>query len=269
MSYTPTPQYSIPSSSFPPSSTSTPPPPPPKPQAPQHGRSGSTNLAYTAPPPPPPRPSNPDAYGDVAGRPYTPGVATSAGATEDQQQGHPLSNQYQLPPFLNTLSTPDLHYLLQNPTLLDALLHAPTTSPSTISQHSTPSLLAALHTNTQLAHTLLPLLHHLQQLRAATTRHLLQVRALEQAWKLKQHELEEKLEPLGPRTLHARLNKEIAEGEAGCVAIEESFLEGGGAEASEREVGEWIRRVREGRELWWRRTCRRERWDEGRVGGWR
>jgi len=65
------------------------------------------------------------------------------------------------------------------------------------------------------------------------------------------------------------LNKEIAEGEAGCVAIEESFLEGGGAEASEREVGEWIRRVREGRELWWRRTCRRERWDEGRVGGWR
>jgi len=69
--------------------------------------------------------------------------------------------------------------------------------------------------------------------------------------------------------LHARLGAAIAEQEAVCLGVEESFIEGDGAIATDREVEAWIRRVREGRRLVWLRRERRARWDEGRVGGWR
>lgn len=57
--------------------------------------------------------------------------------------------------------------------------------------------------------------------------------------------------------------------------MEESFLEGGGGNGGdgevvgEREVGEWVKRYREARVLFYLRQERKERWDEGRVGGWR
>lgn len=59
-----------------------------------------------------------------------------------------------------------------------------------------------------------------------------------------------------------------------CRGLEESFLEGegsGGSDtvASEREVAEFVRRLREGRKVAYIRAERKERWDEGRVGGWR
>jgi hypothetical protein len=54
--------------------------------------------------------------------------------------------------------------------------------------------------------------------------------------------------------------------------LEESFLDGeadDGAQASEREVAEFVRRLRESRKVAYLRTERKERWDAGRVGGWR
>lgn len=76
------------------------------------------------------------------------------------------------------------------------------------------------------------------------------------------------LEPWSPKALYARLGGKVGEVEGVVRAVEGSFLEGGG-EVSEREVGEWVRRVREGnRRLEGLREGRR-RWDEGRVGGWR
>ena len=53
-----------------------------------------------------------------------------------------------------------------------------------------------------------------------------------------------------------------------CQALEESFLEGDG-KAGDRDVSEFLKRYREGRKLVWVRKERKERWDEGRVGGWR
>lgn len=50
--------------------------------------------------------------------------------------------------------------------------------------------------------------------------------------------------------------------------MEESWLEEGGL-AGEREVGEFVRRVREARRVGFLRGERKGRWDEGRVGGWR
>lgn len=49
----------------------------------------------------------------------------------------------------------------------------------------------------------------------------------------------------------------------------ESATEGAGGRGEEREVGEMVRRFREGRVRVARRREGRERWDEGRVGGWR
>lgn len=77
------------------------------------------------------------------------------------------------------------------------------------------------------------------------------------------------------------------ESEEWTAVLEESFLDvidgggtggagagaggagGGGMKAGEREVGEFLRRYREGRRGVGRRREERARWDEGRVGGWR
>ena len=60
------------------------------------------------------------------------------------------------------------------------------------------------------------------------------------------------------------------EGEEVAGGVEESWLEEGREEVvGEREVGEFLRGWREGRGRVWRRREMRERWDEGRVGGWR
>jgi hypothetical protein len=53
-----------------------------------------------------------------------------------------------------------------------------------------------------------------------------------------------------------------------CRALEESFLEGDGATANEREALEWVRRYREAKKIYYSRQERKERWDEGRIGGW-
>ena len=98
------------------------------------------------------------------------------------------------------------------------------------------------------------------------------------------------LSPWQPRAMYQRLVASIAEQEALLRAIHESFLDGDGAgrggsngdedgygggsrsgsgKASDREVAEWIRRVREGTTTLERRRELKNRWDEGRVSGFR
>lgn len=78
--------------------------------------------------------------------------------------------------------------------------------------------------------------------------------------------------------MYGRLVSGIAEQEALVRAVEESFLEEGGVQeyshnaagmASEREAGDWVKRIREGTAVLERRKESRARWDEGSVGGWR
>ena len=80
--------------------------------------------------------------------------------------------------------------------------------------------------------------------------------------------MDDALAPFSPKALYLRLGSAVAEAEGVCEALEESFLEGEGR-AGEREVGEFLKRWREGRKGGWLRRERKERWDEGRVGGWR
>lgn len=68
--------------------------------------------------------------------------------------------------------------------------------------------------------------------------------------------------------LYQRLSASVQEQEALVRGIEESWLEEGGV-ATDREVGEFLRRVKEGKKAAFLRRERKGRWDEGRVGGWR
>jgi hypothetical protein len=78
------------------------------------------------------------------------------------------------------------------------------------------------------------------------------------------------LAPWSPKALYQRLSASISEQEAVCRAVEESFLEEEHhGRATEKEVADWVRRVRaEAAKLAARREAK-ARWDEGRVGGWR
>lgn len=87
------------------------------------------------------------------------------------------------------------------------------------------------------------------------------------------------LAPWGPRAMYQRLMAGISEQESMLTAVQESFLEGGssgheydngvGTKASEKEVTDWVKRIREGATVLEKRREMRARWDEGRVGGWR
>ena len=97
---------------------------------------------------------------------------------------------------------------------------------------------------------------------------MMQHTSLQTQWRRKQGEMDAALEPWAPRAMYQRLGGSIVEQEALVRAVGESFFEGGGL-AEEREVNEWVRRVREEGVKLERRREMRFRWDEGRVGGWR
>lgn len=155
----------------------------------------------------------------------------------------------------------------QSAALQRALVHAPATTHPSLPASIVPlnDLLAA---NVRLAQQLTALEAHLRNLRASTQTRLLSLKALERQWAAKQSEQDAALEPFGPRTLYQRLSAAVAEQESMCRGIEESWIEERGL-ADEADVADWVRRMREARKVAWLRRERRERWDEGRVGGWR
>lgn len=79
------------------------------------------------------------------------------------------------------------------------------------------------------------------------------------------------LAPFSPSSLYQRLGQGVNEQAQICEALEESFLDGdgNGGVAGEREVLDWVRRYRDARKVYYARRERKERFDEGRVGGWR
>lgn len=79
------------------------------------------------------------------------------------------------------------------------------------------------------------------------------------------------LAPFSPAAMYQCLGQGVHEQASVCHVLEESFIdgEGDGAYASERETVDWIKRYRDAKILYYLRQERKERWDEGRVGGWR
>lgn len=163
--------------------------------------------------------------------------------------------------------------MLQNPELQRAILHSPETAHPSLPASTAP-LQALLAQNIALAESLKALESHLRHQQESTQARLLSLRALERQWRAKQAEQDAALQEFSPPALYQRLSAAVAEQESLCRGLEESFLEGedssgGGAVASEREVTDFVRRLREGWKTAYLRAERKERWDEGRVGGWR
>ncbi|MCJ1385050.1 hypothetical protein MMC17_008168 [Xylographa soralifera] len=267
-----------------PFAASTPPPPPPKPSSHEASRMSTPQNGPPVPPPPThsthdTRPQGtryaPVAEGLSSGETPPPGIDHGwlPEMVKEQSSAALLSlalastptrlivSANRLPNRTLTLTT-----LLSSPPLLRALPLSPPPHPSYTS--TLPPLTHLLQTNLALSHSLLTLQTTLSHLRTRTATQLLHVHSLERQWRRQQSALDDALAPFAPQALHQRLGASIAEQEAYLAAVEESFLEGEGR-AGERETGEMVKRWREGRRVLEVRRERRERWEEGRVGGWR
>ena len=165
-------------------------------------------------------------------------------------------------------SKQDLADLFARPERLAALAASTaTTHPSTAAAEG--PLRAALEENVALASRLNEFEARLAHLRSSTQAQLLSAHALERQWRQKQSDMDRALAPFSPSALYQKLSQGVAEQEMVCRALEESFLEGDGGTATEREAAEWVRRYRDAKKAYYSRRARKERWDEGRVGGWR
>lgn len=236
--------------------TSTPPVPPPKP-------SGSSTPTR-GPPLPPPPPGQQQQYFvselDGSPRPFA------------QQQGPPQPSvptieHNWLPEMLKEKNTSDLHQLLEDRDLQTALLNDPATTHPAIPA-SQKSLQPLIEANVALADSLLQLEARLNRQREQSQSRLLSLRALEQQHRSKLSETEDALQSFSPMALYQRLSASVQEQEQLVKGLEESWLDEGGM-ASDREIGEFVRRVKENKKTGFLRAERKRRWDEGRVGGWR
>jgi hypothetical protein len=164
----------------------------------------------------------------------------------------------------------DVAAILTDNALLSALTHSPCSiHPSLLASHQ--NLQSALEENVDTALRLMEAERRLANERSTTQTQLLSTHALERQWRQKQIDLDTALSPFSPASLYQRLGHGLQEQATVCVALEESFLDGSGEGtcATERETADWIRRYREAKALYYQRLERKERWDEGRVGGWR
>lgn len=148
-----------------------------------------------------------------------------------------------------------------------ALLSNPTTSHPAIAA-SQSHLEPFIQENIDLATSLEALGNRLVSQRAATQARLLALRALEQQHRAKIAETEDALRDFSPMALYQRLNASAVEQEQLLRGIEQSWLEEPG-QASDREVSDWIKRVKEASRVAFLKKEKKARWDEGRVGGWK
>ncbi|KAK4508030.1 hypothetical protein PRZ48_001766 [Zasmidium cellare] len=233
--------------------SSTPPAPPPKP-------SGSSTPARGPPLPPPPNQTEPS---ELDG-------SQSISQSHNQHQLQPSIPAIEsnwLPESFKDKTTGDLHHFLSTPALQTAYLSNPETTHPAIPA-SEAYLTPLINSNLSLANSTLELESRLSTLRERTQSRLLSLRALEQQHRTKISETEDALRDFSPMALYQRLNASVQEQELLVRGVEESWLEEDGV-ASDREVGEFVRRVKEARKVAFLRRERKGRWDEGRVGGWR
>ncbi|KAK0934366.1 hypothetical protein LTR29_014028 [Friedmanniomyces endolithicus] len=238
--------------------------PQPHPPAPPPKHSGSSTPARGPPlPPPPPGAQHHNGPSELAGNQ----TALNSQYRPAQIQPIPAIEQDWLPRTLQDTSTADLHAILQDQTLQTALLDNPDTTHPAVPA-SQQALYPLIDTNIHLASSLQDLEAHLTTLRSQTQSRLLSLKALEQQHRSKLAETENALVDFSPMALYQRLSAGVREQDEFLWGVEESWLEEEGI-ASEREVAEFVRRVKEGKRVAFLRRERKGRWDEGRVGGWR
>lgn len=270
-----------PPKSLTPSRTGTPTVPPIPPQT-NPAQFQSQNRSSPAPPPLPQTPASP--FGQ--GQPQTQTQPQYQAQQQPQQSSYPQTllqdptrsapplDSGWIPESLKEYSTAELQPLINNPELLDAFAKQNPAYTAALEP-----LQFAVSTNLALAQHVAQLETQVQQLRDQTNQLLLNHTSLQTQWRRKQSETDNALSPWGPRAMYSRLVSSINEQEALLSAVHESFVDGGGegheffgdgsGKASEKEVTEWVKRIREGTTTLEKRREMRQRWDEGRVGGWR
>lgn len=129
-------------------------------------------------------------------------------------------------------------------------------------------LLPALDRTFDLANRVNQRQSHLLALRQQTQDHLHRSHAMERQWRSKQAQAERELDPWSAKSLYQRLREAERTGEEISTAMEQSWLDEHG-QVGERELSDWIRGYRDDRARLCMRREFRQRWDEGRVGGWR
>lgn len=184
-----------------------------------------------------------------------------------QQPSIPPPQDGWLPEILNDKSTIDLQAILQDPKLQQSLIHSPEAAHPSLPASST-QLQSLLEANVALAQALKSLEAQIQSQRSSTQSRLLALRALETQWRSKQSEQDAALRDFSLPALYQRLVAAVGEQEQLCKGLENSFVDAEGV-ATEREVQEFVRMVRENRRLGYLRAEAKERWDEGRVMGMR
>ncbi|PHH61299.1 hypothetical protein CDD81_529 [Ophiocordyceps australis] len=259
---------------------------------------GHDDIHASTPPPPPPPKSGGHKAGGISSpgqQPRLPlpppgaeGGGDSPAAVEplpDMEAIEPDPGEEWLPDWLKDKTTQQLADIVASSSLLRAVTHAPQTAHGSL-KASQAALMQALTANREQAARLSEQAEALSRARAGTQAQLLATRALERTWRAKQADMDRALGPTSPAALYQRTAAGVGEQAAVCHALEESFLDGGGGAgargedaardsgagcgvASEREVAEWVRRYREAKVLLYQRQERKERWDAGRVGGWR
>ncbi|KAJ5212569.1 Modifier of rudimentary Modr [Penicillium cinerascens] len=217
-------------------------------------------LNADTPPPPPPKPISHEASRAQAAHQleYHQTQPASLPAPPTIEEGW-------LPELVKDKSTIDLQTILKDPRLITALSNQ---HPSHTSRQE--HLESLIQTNKDLVNRLLEMQTHVAELRGSTEKMLLTHQSLEVSWRKKQTEMDTALAPWSPKALYQRLSAAIAEQEAVCHAVEESFLdEDHHGRATEKEITDWVRRVRAEASKLAARKEAKARWDEGRVGGWR
>ena len=184
-----------------------------------------------------------------------------------QTQQPVLPQSFELPENITKQTTSDLSKLLSSPELLNAVAQSHPAYNSALQP-----LQNQVSQNIALATQVTNLEAQLKALRDQTGQLMLQHTSLQTQWRRKQTEMDEALAPWGPRAMYQRLTAGISEQENMLSAVQESFLDGSSETsqlATEKEVTDWVRRIREGAMVLEKRRETRARWDEGRVGGWR
>lgn len=250
----------------------TPPPPPPKPNSHEASRRGTPQNTSAQAWQPDQTGPHQGAYPNNPQLPYIPDPPTieegwlpdlvsdksCVPSNSQKRNGRNTSNP-------RNPRTTDLQTILKDPSLISAL-SSQHPSYTARQQH----LETLIQTNKDLATRVVEMENHLAEARASTETMLITHQSLEVSWRKKQAEMDAALAPWSPKALYQRFSAAITEQEAVCHAVEESFLdEDHHGRATEKEIADWVRRVRgEASKLAARKEAK-ARWDEGRVGGWR
>lgn len=225
----------------------------------------STYSQYNHPPAPPPKGASYFERGPPL--PPTPSYQPEVSELPAEVHPHAAIEPTWLPERLKEKSTHDLYDVVKDSSLHSALLNDPASGHPAVFA-SEAALEPILEANISLATSLEALGTRLATQRAATQSRLLSLRALEQQHRAKISETEDALRAFSPMALYQRLNASVTEQEQLLRGVEESWIDEPG-QASEREISDWMKRVKEASRVAFLRKERKARWDEGRVGGWK